>query len=384
MQFEFATATRILFGPGKLEEVGPIAAGLGQRAFIVAGSTLSRVQGLLSLLHNWGVGTIYYSVSGEPTTGLVRQGVDLARRETCDLVIGFGGGSPLDTGKAIAAMLANEGDVYDYLEVIGKGKPLTRPSIPFIAIPTTAGTGTEVSRNAVLGAPEFGVKVSLRSPLMLARLALIDPTLTYSVPPEVTARTGLDALTQLIEPFVCNSPNPIIDAICREGMSRAARSLLQAYLNGNDTSARQDMCVAALFSGLALANAKLGAVHGFAGVLGGLLNAPHGAICARLLPHVMSINVRALNERASDSDTLQRYDEVAQILAGSDVARAVDGVTWVEELCSALGVLPLSFYGLKKDQFPVVIEKSAKASSMRGNPITLIAEEMEEILDRAL
>jgi alcohol dehydrogenase class IV len=342
------------------------------------------VQRLSSLLQEQGVETVYFAVHGEPTTGLVREGVGLARLRACDLVIGFGGGSCLDAGKAIAALAANEGDVYDYLEVIGKGKTLTHASIPYIAIPTTAGTGTEVSRNAVLGAPEFGVKVSLRSPHMLARLAVIDPTLTYSLPPNITASTGLDALTQLIEPFVCISPNPMTDAITREGMKRVARSLVQAYQHGDDESARCDMSIAALFSGLALANAKLGGVHGFAGVLGGILNAPHGAICARLLPYVMSVNVRALSERDPQSETLHRYDEVAQILIGSSAARAADGIRWVTEVSSDLNIPRLSTYGFRSEDFPGIIEKSAQASSMKGNPIALTVEEMEEVLERAL
>jgi alcohol dehydrogenase class IV len=342
------------------------------------------MQRLSSLLQNQGVEIVYFSVSDEPTTGLVREGVELARQRGCDLVIGFGGGSCIDAGKAIAALIANEGDVYDYLEVIGKGKTLTHASIPFIAIPTTAGTGTEVTRNAVLGAPEFGVKVSLRSPHMLPRVALVDPSLTYTLPPEITARTGLDALTQLIEPFVCVSPNPLIDAITREGMKGAARSLVQAYQHGDDESARYDMSVAAMFSGFALANAKLGAVHGFAGVLGGSLNAPHGAICARLLPYVMSVNLRALTERAPQSETLGRFDEVAQILTGSPTARAADGIRWVAEVCAALKIAPLAAYGLKIEAFPDVIDKSTRASSMKGNPIPLTTVELEEILDRAL
>lgn len=299
------------------------------------------------------------------------------------MVIGFGGGSSLDAGKAIAALAANEGDAYDYLEVIGKGKPLTHPSLPYIAIPTTAGTGTEVTRNAVLGAPEFGIKVSLRSPYLLPRLALIDPTLTYSVPPKVTASTGLDALTQLIEPFVCNNPNPLIDAITREGMKRAAHSLLKAYQHGDDELARIDMAIAALFSGFALANAKLGAVHGFAAVLGGSLGAPHGAICARLLPYVMAVNVRALAKRLPQSETLHRYDEVAQILTGNSTARAADGIHWVSDICAAMEIPAISDYGLKREDFPVIIEKSTQASSMKGNPITLTTEELEEILTGA-
>ena len=384
IQFEFATATRILFGPGKIEEVGSLAANMGRRALLVAGRTSARVQRLSNLLQAQGVETTHFPVSGEPTTGLVREGVGLAHLRACDVVIGFGGGSCLDAGKAIAALAANEGDVYDYLEVIGKGKTLARPSVPYIAIPTTAGTGTEVSRNAVLGAPEFGVKVSLRSPYLLARLAIIDPILTYSLPPAITASTGLDALTQLIEPFVCISPNPLIDAITREGMKRAARSLVQAYQEGDNESARVDMAIAALFSGFALANAKLGGVHGFAGVLGGSLNAPHGAICARLLPEVMSVNVRALSERDPQSEILQRYDEVAQILTGSRAARAADGIRWVTEVCNAMKIPRLSAYGLLREDFPVIIEKSTRASSMKGNPIALTLEEMEEMLERAL
>lgn len=384
MQFEFATATRVLFGTGRIKEIGSLAAGMGQRALVVTGSNVARAQGLLNLLYERGVQTVGFAVNGEPTTDLVQRGLELASRESCDLVIGFGGGSVLDTGKAIAILLTNEGDVLDYLEVIGKGKALTQPAVPYIAIPTTAGTGTEVTRNAVLGAPDFGVKVSLRSPLMLARLALIDPALTYSLPPGVTASSGLDALSQLIEPYVCNSPNPLIDAICREGMKRAARSLRQAFQYGHDENAREDMAMSALFSGFALANARLGAVHGFAGVLGGGLNAPHGAICARLLPLVMSVNVHAMAERSTQSETLHRYDEIAQILTGNTSARAAEGVAWVNDLCATLGIPSLSSYGLKREDFPSVVEKSAKASSMKGNPIALTPEEMGEVLERAL
>lgn len=210
------------------------------------------------------------------------------------MVIGLGGGSVLDAGKAIAALVTNLGNVFDYLEVIGKGQPLVNAPLPFIAIPTTAGTGTEVTRNAVLGSPAHGVKVSLRSPMMLPSLAIVDPELTYGLPPEITASSGLDALTQLIEPFVSVKANPMTDAICREGIRHAAKSLRTVYHNGADASAREGMSLASLFGGLALANAALGAVHGFAGPLGGMLNAPHGAICAKLLPLVMEVNIKVL------------------------------------------------------------------------------------------
>jgi alcohol dehydrogenase class IV len=384
MRFEFATATRILFGPGTLKESGPLAAEMGRRALLATGRPPEHAAPLLESLAAHEVETVPFPITGEPTTDLVREGVQRARDAGCDMVIGFGGGSALDTGKAIAALLTNTGDLLDYLEVIGEGRPLSQSPVPWIAIPTTAGTGAEVTRNAVLTSPEQRIKVSLRSPLMLARLALVDPELTYSLPREITASTGLDALTQLIEPFTSNRPNPMTDAICRVGIQRAARALRRAYEQGDDAAAREDMALASLFGGLALANGKLGAVHGFAGPLGGMFPAPHGALCGRLLPHVMAINVQALQERMAESDTLRRYNEVAQILIGSPKATARDGVAWMQALCEALHVPPLSAYGVTAEDFPLLVEKSAGASSMQGNSIRLTPDEMKEILGRAL
>ncbi len=212
----------------------------------------------------------------------------------------------------------------------------------------------------------------------------MDPELTYSVPPAVTASTGLDALTQVLEPYVSNQANAMTDGICREGLGRAARSLRRAYEDGHDAEAREDMALASLFGGLALANAKLGAVHGFAGPLGGLFPAPHGTICARLLPHVMAANVRALQARMPDSPALARYDEVAQLLTGESTARAADGVAWIQDLCQALDVAPLSDFGLTEDDFPTVVEKARVASSMKGNPIVLTDEELTEILGKVI
>jgi len=384
MNFEFATATRIIFGAGKLGEAGKLVAGFGSRALILTGSDPTHFQQLAPILSENGVTAVQMRVNGEPSTRLVQEGVALARRHACDVVVGLGGGSAMDAGKAIAALLTNEGDLYDYLEVVGKGKNLVHPSAPYVAIPTTAGTGTEVTRNAVLSVPEYKVKVSLRSQYMLARLAIVDPALTYSMPPLVTASTGLDALTQLIEPFVCNQPNPVVDAICRAGLGLVVRSLMRAYRDGGNLSAREDMSLAALFSGMSMANARLGGVHGFAGVLGGTLEAPHGILCARLLPFVMSMNIRALSQRDPRNEVLQRYDEVARILTGDFHAKAEDGESWINAMCADLQVPPLSRYGLKREQFPEIIEKSMKASSMKGNPVTLTREELAEILELAL
>jgi alcohol dehydrogenase class IV len=383
MQFEFATTARIIFGPGTLQQVGTLAAEMGQRVFVVTDSVNERAAPLLEQLRQQSLETVTFNVSREPTTTLALDGVQQARQAGCDLVIGLGGGSVLDTGKAIAALLTNRGDLFDYLEVIGRGQPLTQAPAPYIAIPTTAGTGAEVTRNAVLASPEHQVKVSLRSPLMLPRLAVVDPELTYSMPPSVTASTGLDALTQVMEPYVSNKANPLTDALCREGMQRAARSLRRAYEDGRDAAAREDMCVTSLFGGFALANAKLGAVHGFAGPLGGMFPAPHGVICARLLPHVMEANVRALQAREPGSPALGRYDEIAQLLTGQTSVKATDGVAWVQNLCAALQVPPLSDFGLTEADIPTAVAKAQKASSMKGNPIVLTEEELSEILRQA-
>jgi alcohol dehydrogenase class IV len=384
MRFEFATATRILFGPGTVREAAPLAVSFGQRALFVTGSTVERAAPFLALLKAQGIETVIFQVIGEPTVETVLAGVERAREAACDLVIGMGGGSVVDTGKAVAALLTNGGEPLDYLEVVGRGKPLTRPSAPCIAIPTTAGTGSEVTRNAVLGSPAHRMKVSLRSPFMLPRLAVVDPELTCSLPPAVTATTGLDALTQLIEPFVSNNANPLTDAICREGISRAARSLLRAYRDGRDAAAREDMAMASLFGGLALANARLGAVHGLASPLGGLVPAPHGAICARLLPFVMDVNVRGLQQRAPDSPALERYDEVARLLTGNAPAAALDGAQWVEALCADLSIPPLSRFGLSEGDIQTVVSQAQKASSMKGNSIALTDQELEGILKQAL
>ena len=382
MRFEFATATRILFGPGAVAEVPPAAAALGRRALLVTGSDVERSAPLRERLSASGIATVPVAVAGEPTVDTARAGAQRAREEACDLVIGMGGGSVLDTGKTIAALLTNDGDLLDYLEVIGRGKTLANPSVPYIAIPTTAGTGAEVTRNAVLASPEHHVKVSLRSPFMFPRLAVVDPQLTHSLPPAITASTGLDALTQLIEPFVSNSANPLTDALCREGMRRAARSLRRAYEDGGNAAAREDMALASLFGGLALANAKLGAVHGCASPLGGLFPAPHGAICARLLAHIMDVNVRALQVHAAGSPS--RYAEIARILTGRSDATISDGIEWVRSLCADLEIPGLSRYGLTEAGIPTVVAEAQRASSMKGNPVVLSDRELAAVLRQAL
>ncbi len=383
MRFEFATTTHIIYGPGTIRDVAPLAAGMGKRAFVVTGQSLERAEPLLLELNKKGVEYATFCVSGEPTTTIAKTGIEKARRAKSDLVIGIGGGSALDTGKVISAMLTNTGELEDYLEVVGHGKRLIQRPVPYIAIPTTAGTGAEVTRNAVLGVPEHQVKVSLRSPLLPPRLAVVDPVLTHSMSPSITASTGLDAMTQLMEAYVSNKANPLTDGICREGLKRAGRSLRQAYEDGSNSTAREDMAMASLFSGLALANAKLGAVHGIAGPLGGMISAPHGTICARLLPYVMEANVQALQNRTPDSPALARYGEIAQIIT-EITEKTVDGVVeWVRDLCQILKVPPLSKFGLKESDYETVAAKAQNSSSMKGNPIALRDEELMVILKKS-
>jgi alcohol dehydrogenase class IV len=393
MNFEFATATRVIFGVGSLREVGAHAKEFGHRALVVTGRDTRRAEPLLTALREHGVAGLTFSVFGEPEIETVEQGIKQARQQRCEMVIGFGGGSAIDAGKAIAAMLTNNGELLDYVEVIGRSRALSKPSAPFIAIPTTAGTGSEVTRNAVLASAQQHVKVSLRSPLMLAKLAIVDPALTYDLPPAITASTGLDALTQLIEPYVSSRANPMTDALCLEGIRRAARSLKLAYHAARDKNlesevpsraARQDMSIASLFGGLALANAGLGAVHGFAGPIGGMFPAPHGAVCAALLPHVMETNIRALRDRESESQSLLRFKEVARLLTCSSDANEEDGIAWIRNTVAELRIPLLSTYGITSKHTATLVEKAIHASSMKANPIVLTANELSETLERAL
>jgi alcohol dehydrogenase class IV len=383
--FEFATAARIVFGVGVITQLGSIAAEHGRRALVVTGRDPRRAEPVLEAIRAAGLGTTLFAVTGEPSTDDAERGVAAARAANCDLVIAIGGGSPLDAGKAIAALVHNPGPAIDYLEVVGRGRPLTADPAPFIAVPTTAGTGSEVTRNAVLTAREHHVKVSLRSPRMLPRAAIVDPALTLSLPPQVTADCGLDALTQLIEPLVSCKHNPITDALCRDGITRAARSLRRAFTHGDDIAARSDMALASLQGGLALANAALGAVHGFAGPIGGLFPAaPHGAVCARLLPEVLRINVRALRARSPDDPALARHRELATLLTGDPSATIETGIAWIRDLVAALQVRPLAAHGLTTADLGALVDRSRRASSMRGNPIVLTDAELHEALAAAL
>jgi len=379
MRFEFATATRIVFGEGTVTTLPELVRTFGTRPLVVTGASTKRAAWLVSALS-----AEVFVVPGEPTVDLVREGARCGQNSRCDVIISLGGGSAIDAGKAIAAVATNGGEPLEFLDGVGKGRVIVAPTLPFIAVPTTAGTGSEVTRNAVLGSTEHGVKASLRSPLMLPRIALVDPELTYGLPPAVTAASGLDALTQLIEPYVSVRANPLVDAICVAGIRYITVALRRVYHDGADREARRDMALASLFGGLALANAGLGVVHGFASPLGGSWKAPHGALCAALLPHGMAANVAALRARAPQNPALERYTAIARLLTGRNEASAEDGIDWVRALCAELNVPPLRTWGITEADLPGVAEKAARASSMQANPLPLTDEELLLLATAAL
>jgi len=387
--FELATAGRVVFGAGAQRQVAAAVAATGARAvLLVTGASTARAATLTADLAAAGLAVTAFAIGGEPTVDVARAGVAAARAAGAGAVVAMGGGSALDGGKAIAALAVNDGDALDYLEVVGAGKALARPPLPFFAVPTTAGTGSEVTRNAVLSVPGARVKASLRSPLMLPRLAAVDPELLGALPPAVVASSGLDALSQVIEPFLSIRANPLTDALARDGIGRSARTLRRAYAGelARDAGLREDLALASLTGGLCLANAGLGAVHGFAAPAGGMFGAPHGAVCAALLPHVLEVNLRALRARAPGHPALPRFRELAALLTGAPAVDVTpeDGVAFVAALTRDLAVPGLGAHGMCAADIPALVDKAKQASSMKGNPLQLTDGELTEIARRAL
>lgn len=378
--FTFATAGRIVVGAWASEQVPRIASELGRRVFVVLGRHGDAgAPGLAGLPDE----TTVWRWSGEPTVEGVRAALAAAREARPDVVVGWGGGSVVDLAKSVAVLLHDEVAVLDHLEVIGRGLPLTGAPVPVVAVPTTAGTGAEATANAPILSPEHGVKASLRSPAMLPTVAVVDPALTLTCPPAVTASSGLDALTQCLEALVTPRANPLTDALAREGLARAGRSLHTAFRHGDDLDARTDMSLAALLSGMALANARLGAVHGLAAPLGGRLGAPHGEVCAAVLTATVATNVRALRQRDPGAVALDRYAEAARLLTGNPDAEVEDCARWIADTVSSLGVRPLTALGLPPDDHGAVADAALAASSMAGNPVRLTHDEVVGILARS-
>jgi alcohol dehydrogenase class IV len=379
--FEFATAGRILAGTGRAAELPEVLAGLGTRVLVCTGADPARHAGLLAGL---GMPAAVFAVAGEPTIDLARTGIAAARGHGADVIAAIGGGSVIDTGKAVAMLLGNGGDPLDYLEVIGSGRKITRPAVPCVAVPTTAGTGAEVTANAVLASPADGIKASLRSPLMIPRVALVDPQLTVSCPPPVTAASGMDALTQCLEPYVSPRATPLTDGLAREGLRRGAAGLRAAFADGSDLTARTDMAMCSLLGGIALANAKLGAVHGMAGVIGGIAAVPHGVACAALLAPVVEANVRALRSGQAGHPALDRYADAARLLTGNPSAAVEDGLTWLRDTVTVLGIPGLGAFGMGPQDADDVAAKAGRSSSMQGNPVKLGHDDIRAILLQAI
>jgi alcohol dehydrogenase class IV len=377
--FDLALPRKVMFGPGRADELAGLLPTLGAKVVLFTGSDPARHRHLLGEVEPVAVVTVTH----EPTVDDARAAIESARTAGADAVVAIGGGSVIDLAKVIAVLLGNGTDPLDHLEIVGRGVPIERPAVPYVAVPTTAGTGAEATANAVLRSPEHGIKASLRSPHMLAAVALVDPLLTLGCPPAVTASSGLDALTQCLEPYVTPKANPATDAVAAQGLRRGARSLRRAYEHGDDREAREDMALCSVFGGVALANAKLGAVHGLAGVVGGMVDAPHGAVCAALLAPVVEANVRALRERDPDAPAVGRYTEVARLLTGDGGASVADAVDWLRTTVSALDVPPLGAVGLQSAQYPEVAEKASRASSMQGNPVRLSEDELVAVLHAA-
>ena len=378
--FDLTLPNDIRVGAGRAAEAPDVVAGWGaRRVLLVTGRSTERAGFLVDALNGRGIATSTYAVAGEPTLQVVRDGV--AAAAGCDAVIGVGGGSALDVAKAVAVLAVSGADPLEHLEVIGEGRPITRPGLPCLAIPTTAGTGSEVTRNAVLSGD--GVKASLRSPLMLPRVAIVDPDLLAGVPTATIAASGMDALAQVIEPFLSRKANPFTDALARDGIVRSARSLRRACTDGMvDPGVRSDLAITSLFGGLCLANAGLGAVHGFAAALGARLGAAHGAVCAAVLAPAAAVNLRAVRDRGS-AGALLRMTELAVLLTGSVDAEPEDVAGWLGELTAELQIPGLAACGLADADTAEVVAAAQRASSMRGNPVELTDDEVAEVLDRA-
>ena len=384
VHFSLALPAEVRFGAGLVSEVPPALMGIGaSRVLVVTGRTTSRVDAVRSALTEAGIHSVVVGVASEPSVDLMREVVTQLMDVGCDAVLGYGGGSALDVAKAAAVLATAGGDPLDYLEVIGAGRPLVAPGLPCLAVPTTAGTGSEVTRNAVL--TDGSIKASLRSPLMLPKVALVDPDLLVGLPRSTIAASGMDALSQLIEPLLSHRANPFSDALARDGIRRSARSLRRASEDGMvDAAVREDLAVASLFGGLCLANSGLGVVHGLAAAAGARLGAPHGAVCAAVLAASVEINFQALRVRAPEHPALNKLTDLAGLLTGQPQARPEDAIVWLQELTTALSIPGLAHYGLEATEIETLVTAAQQASSMKANPIPLTDAEVNEIVRRSL
>ncbi|MHA2225734.1 MAG: iron-containing alcohol dehydrogenase [Candidatus Hodarchaeales archaeon] len=392
MNFELLQTPKIIFGLEKFNNIGTLIKELGSRALIVANaSALQKNLNTREIIQNSssidGFEFEYYIIKGEPSIEIIDAGVNKAKEFETDVIIGLGGGSAIDAGKAIGCLFTNDGSAKDYLEVIGKGSIITQPSLPTIAIPTTAGTGSEVTKNAVILAKKEKFKASIRSPFLIPQITIIDPTLMIYLSPSVTATCGMDALTQLIEAYTSNNSNQITDSLAILGIEKASKFLLTAYDEGNSLDARTNMALASLLSGICLANAGLGAVHGFASPMGGL-EIPHGVICAALLAPTVEANIQALKRVNRKHPVLVKYAKLGSIVSDRSYSSEEEAhktlVRYLKNLTRNLNIPRFTKFGISISDIKNIVEKAKKASSMKYNPVVLSDESLTEIVRQAI
>lgn len=376
--FSFFAPDRTLFGRGTRSMAADEITKLGRRVVLVRGRSVPWVDDLSHQLIRAGSTVETVLSVGEPDLEAVRQGTASARGLVADCVVSVGGGATIDLGKAISGLCQSDGDPVAYLGLgTAKARRLGNP-LPFVAIPTTAGTGAEATRNAVIAVPEMGVKLSLRDPRLVPNLALIDPALTDETPKALTLATGMDAITQLIESYLCNRSTPVTDAICRDTIP-VAISALHRLMAQEDSHARDSLSRASYLSGLALANAGLGVVHGLAAVIGGRGGA-HGAICGRLLAEALAIN----REKAAQlGQTISRFNQVDAWLKDGLASEEASGVKGLRRFVDQHGLAPLEALNLSPADVPVVATEAAAASSTQANPVPLTTAEIATIVARS-
>ncbi|MFX1284988.1 MAG: iron-containing alcohol dehydrogenase [Promethearchaeota archaeon] len=387
MEFEFLPTPRIFFGPKQFHNIGTLVKEFGARLFVVAsGSALNspetRETFTVSIVKQE-IRFETYLIRGEPTIETIDLGVQKAKEFKADCFLAIGGGSTIDACKAIAGLYTNGGSARDYMEVIGKGATIIKPPLPIIAVPTTAGTGSEVTKNAVILAEQEEFKASIRSPFLIPKIAIVDPRLMLTVPQSVTATCGMDALTQLIEAYTSNKSQPLTDSWALLGIKKASKFLLTCYRNGQSLEARENMALASLLSGICLANAGLGAVHGFASPMGGL-KIPHGVICAALLAPTIEANIKQLTMMDPKNKTLVKYAKLGEIVSEKTYPSITDAhdalVDYLKSLTKELNVPTLSEFSLTDSIVQIIVEKAKKSSSMGYNPIELKKEVLIDIL----
>jgi alcohol dehydrogenase class IV len=393
MNYSFLAPRQIVFGWGRRSELGTLTASLGRRVMLVSGSrTLERtgvIDQIVGILHSAGLDVLGFPVdSREPEVRDVDQLVcDLrdVNPNDDDVVIAVGGGSTIDLAKAAAALVTNSHNesVLDFLEGVGRGLQITQPPLAFVAVPTTAGTGAEATKNAVISSNSPGdnsassprYKKSLRSDLMVPRLVVVDPELTVSVPPDTTASTGMDAITQLIESYISRRAAPIPQALCLQSLRLAMDALPAAVADGTRRDAREAMSHAALLSGIALANSGLGMAHGVAAALGVTCQVPHGLACAVMLPATLRANCDTVRSQLAVLETL--FDSSSDQVSGADKF-----VKRIERLCSDVGIpIRLRDIGVLREQIPSLVTGS-RGNSMSGNQRDISDDELQRILEQ--